>query len=210
MITSIKGTVRLDPETEDRVFLETNNIEYEVIVPPYVYRELARSDAEGGQRLLHIHHYLEGGIGTGSLIPRLVGFLERDDKALFLKLITVPSLGVKKVCKSLVIPVKEVAQAIEECDTRKLSSLPEIGARTAEKIIVQLKGKLPRFVPVKQNKEQTRSVLADDYITDCVGMLVQLGYRRSAAEEIVAEAHRQNPEIKDAASLFRETLKSLK
>ena len=88
----------------------------------------------------------------GNLIPRLVGFLNQSDLEFFSMLTTVQGLSVKRSLKALTIPVKEMARAIELKNVSILKKLPEIGGKTAEKIIMELKGKVAKFALLREEE----------------------------------------------------------
>ncbi len=81
----------------------------------------------------------------GNLIPRIVGFLHADDRAFFECFITVKGIGVRKGLKALTEPTGRIASHIESADAVALSRLPGVGKRTAEQIIVELRGKVTAF-----------------------------------------------------------------
>jgi len=90
-------------------------------------------------------HYLEGqGQGT-SFIPRLIGFATEDDRAFFELFTTVKGMGMRKALRALQLPFAEIATAIGMKDIDLLKSMPEIGKRTAETIVVTLHDKVERF-----------------------------------------------------------------
>src|SRR3954449_12244829 len=125
MISALIGELRR--VDEDRVHLKVGPILYELLVPASDVTELHASLGE--ELTFHTIFYLQGDASGGSLEPRLIGFLRPDDKRFFEKFITVKGIGPKKALKALVMPVGEIAQAIESRDARFLSGLPQIGKR---------------------------------------------------------------------------------
>ena len=91
-------------------------------------------------------HYFEGQ-GQGShFVPRLIGFSSREQRAFFELLTTVKGIGNRKALRAMQVSHGRMAEAIAAGDARFLSTLPEIGKRTAESTIVELKGKLDAFL----------------------------------------------------------------
>ena len=147
--------------------------------------------------------------GLGNLIPRLVGFPEKADLDFFLLLTTVQGLGVKKALRALAIPVHEVARAIELNDLATLKRLPEIGGKTAQKIVVELKGKAARFALLDEEglKRAQLPGLAAEYQRDAVDILVQLQYTASEADTLVRQTVRLHPDIATAEELIQQIFK---
>src|SRR3954447_14469524 len=131
MISSLTG--QLQRVDEDRVHLRVGPMVYEALVPA---SDVPLLQAGVGEEMtFHTIFYLEGDGSGGSMEPRLIGFLRKDDKRFFGKFITVKGIGPKKALKALVMPVGEIAQAIESKDARFLAQLPMIGKRLAEQVI---------------------------------------------------------------------------
>jgi Holliday junction DNA helicase RuvA len=116
---------------------------HEVLVPELVRRDL---QTKGGQSVtLHTLEFLEGTPGRGNLVPRLVGFLSEVEREFFDLICEVDGVGVRKALRAMVRPVGEIARAIEEQDAAALSTLPGIGAATAERMIAKLRRRMPKF-----------------------------------------------------------------
>ncbi len=117
MITKITGQlVALD---EDVLTLAVDAFEYEVLIPEFSRRQL---QGQLGQAIrLHTIEYLEGNPMQGRLTPRLIGFLTEVEREFFELFCSVDGVGVKKALRAMVRPVREVARAIEEQDTKVLA-----------------------------------------------------------------------------------------
>lgn len=141
MITRITGI--LNRVLEDEVRLQVGPIEYQVLVPEFVRRQVQTHTGE------EVHfatmQYFEGNMNTGKMIPRLVGFLAEAELEFFELFCTVEKIGVKKALKALVRPVKEIADAIQRQDAKWLTTLPGIGAASAEQVIATLRRKVTKF-----------------------------------------------------------------
>lgn len=111
----------------------------------------------------------------------LFGFLSPAEKQLFLSLIKVNGIGPKVAIKILgAAPTSEIMRMIDEGDVRSLSQLPKVGKKTAETIVLELKGKLVQLEEVKKLK-------AFSARADIVSALVNLGFRLSDVEQVVAD-----------------------
>ena len=95
--------------------------------------------------VLHTLEYLEGNPTRGNLVPRLVGFLSEVEREFFELICEVDGVGVRKALRAIIRPVGEIAMLIEEQDAKALSTLPGIGAATAERMIAKLRRRMPKF-----------------------------------------------------------------
>lgn len=149
MITKMFGT--LTRVTADEARLTVGPFEYAVMVPEAVRRQL---QFRAGQELtLHIYEYYEGNQTGSRLIPRKVGFLAESELEFFELFCTVDKVGVKKALKAMARPVKEIADAVMRQDTRWLSTLPGIGAATAEVMVSTLRKKITKFTVIAPAEE---------------------------------------------------------
>jgi Holliday junction DNA helicase RuvA len=149
--------------------------------------------------------YFEGSSAGGNMIPRLVGFLHPEDRAFFERFITVKGIGVKKALKAMVIPMGKLAAAIEAGDAKMLSKLPGIGARAADQIIAELKGKVGDFA-VGQSAEGTppaASVTWTNAQRDAMQVMIALGERQADAERWLERAMQLYPDTATADEWVR-------
>ena len=208
MITQMRGKL-IDIEPGEAL-LEIGGITYSILVTSSVEERLRVTEQVGQETTFHVLHYLEGGVGMGSITPRLVGFLNKTDLEFFSLVITVQGLGVKKALRSLIIPVKDVARAIELEDITLLKKLPEIGVKTAKKIVVELKGKAAKFALLRE-AELPESLVAvgieAEYQLEAIDILIQLQYTEQEARELVQITVAANPEIVTAEALIQEIFK---
>ncbi len=141
MLTKMTGV--LTRVLDDEVRLQIGPFEYQVLVPEAVRRIIQMRT--GDEVTFHVSEYLEGNSGGNRFVPRRIGFLTEAEVEFFDLFCTVEKIGVKKALKAMARPVKEIADAITRQDTRWLSTLPGIGATTAEQIVTTLKRKVMPF-----------------------------------------------------------------
>src|SRR5207244_8723277 len=96
---------------------------------------------------------LEGNLMQVRMTPRLVRFLNIAEREFFELFCSVDGVGVKKALRAMVLPVREVATAIEEQDVKILSTLPGVGPATAERIVAKLRRKVPKFALLAMRDE---------------------------------------------------------
>lgn len=141
MMTKMTGTlVRV---LDDEVRVEVGPFEYAVMVSEAVRRQL---QLRTGQEVsLHLTEYFEGNQAGSRFVPRKIGFNTAQELEFFELFCTVEKIGVKKALKAMSRGVKEIADAISRQDAKWLTTLPGIGATTAEQIITTLKRKVASF-----------------------------------------------------------------
>ncbi len=146
MITKITG--QLNRVLDEEVRLQVGPLEYQALVPEFVRRQI--QGRLGQEVTLHTSHYLDGNPMQGRVVPRLIGFLNEAELEFFELFCTVDKVGVRKAMKALVRPVKEIADAIQRQDAKWLTTLPGVGAATAEQIVATLRRKVTRFALIAE------------------------------------------------------------
>ncbi len=202
MISRISGILR--DVIDDSALVENAGVAYEVMLPSALAERLKGNGAVGETITLETIYYIEAGDKKASHFPRLVGFTDPVDREFFSLMTQVPGLGVKKALKSLVLPIREIAEAIETRDPSTLSRLPGVGARLAEKIIAELNGKTTKFAlsrteePLAVTKKSRQTPLFED----TMDVLLQLQYSRPEAEQMINKAIQGNPKVNSAEKLI--------
>ena len=141
MITKITGV--LNRVNDDEVRLQVGALEYQVLVPEFIRRRVQGS--LGRDMTLHTSHYFDGNPMQGRVVPRLIGFTTEAELDFFELFCTVDKVGTRKALKAMVRPIKEIADAIQRQDSKWLTTLPGVGAATAEQIIATLRRKVTKF-----------------------------------------------------------------
>ena len=188
MIVRIRGV--LADITDEGAIVERDGLSYEVLVPAYA-RGALMTDL-GGAVSLHTLQYFEGNASGGNLTPRLIGFLQAEDKAFFRLFTSVKNMGMRKALKALAMPVGKIAAAIEGGDAKTLTSLPGIGKRMSEQIIAELKGKATAHALADAGQPTARETAFSADQRDAIEVLVAWGDSRSDAERWIQRAAQQN------------------
>jgi Holliday junction DNA helicase RuvA len=190
MITKITGV--LTRVLDEEVRLQVGALEYQVLVPEFVRRQV--QTRSGQDVTLHTSHFLDGNPMQGRVVPRLLGFLSEFELEFFELFCTVDKVGTRKAIKALVRPVKEIADAIQRQDSKWLTTLPGIGAATAEQIVTTLKRKVTRFAlaaPPSGNGEAgaaPTAVVDGNMIEDAYQALLTLGLGPGEARDRLDKA----------------------
>lgn len=197
MIGYIEGT--LLRKYEDRILLLTASVGYEILVPTVVMESL-NDKGQGEKIALFIYHYQT----ERQPKPVLIGFNLEAEKEFFQYFISVEAIGPLKAVKALEIPIKEIARAIEVSDIDTLKRLKGVGARTAQKIVASLKGKMEKFVLIREDEPRSAPP-SEDFIQQVLDVLVvQLGHKVMEAKRMINEALERNPDLKSPETLFEE------
>ena len=175
--------------------------EYEVLIPEFSRRQLQTQ--LGHEIKLFTIEYLEGNPMQGRLTPRLVGFLSEVEREFFELFCSVDGVGVKKALRAMVRPVREVARAIEDQDTKALSALPGVGPATAERIIAKLRRKVPKFALMADRAEPTGAEVARDVVGETYEVLLTLGHSERDARKLVDAVLVQKKKFKDVQEVLQ-------
>lgn len=180
MIKRVSGVLeRVEPTG---VELAMGHAVHEVLVPELVRRGL---QAKLGQTItLHTLEFLEGNPTRGNMVPRLVGFLTEVEREFFELICEVDGVGVRKALRAIVRPVGEIATAIEEQDAAMLSTLPGIGAATAERMIAKLRRRMPKFALLVAREAPDQAGPAD-VLAETFDVLRSLGHSDTEARRLV-------------------------
>ncbi len=201
MISRIRGN--LSQITDQFALVENSGVSYEVRLPSALADRLKDENRIGTEIEFETIYYIEAGDRKSSYYPHLVGFTDPVDREFFSLFIQVPGLGVRKALKSLILPVSEIATAIEMKDSGKLKLLPGVGGRLADKIVAELVGKCAKFGLARGSeplaaKETERPLFVDE----AMDILTQLQYNRSEAKQMIDAALKTNPKVKQAEELI--------
>lgn len=199
MIVRIKGT--LIELASDSVTLERDGVAREVLVPSYVIGELAA--CVGRVVTLFTIEFLEGNHNMGQLTPRMIGFLDPQERLFFKRFVNVKGIGNRKALRALTEPVCRVATWIEEADSKSLTRLPGIGARAAEMIIATLKGKMDDLALPSSEVERRSGAVLTDAQRDALEVLVAWGDARHDAERILDRTMQRFPNLQSADEWVR-------
>ena len=188
MIAHLRG--RILAKRPNQVIVECGGVGYDVTISVPTFSDLG---ADGTEAALHIHtHVREDALA-------LYGFVHAQEKQLFERLLSVSGIGPKLAITVLSMPANEVVGAIRGNDVTRLTKIPGVGKKTAERMILELKDKLATFGAAP---EITATSAVEE---DVISALVNLGYQRAAAEQGVTRALKSGT-AKNFDELFRAAL----
>lgn len=194
MIAHLRG--KLLAKHPNQAIVETAGVGYDVTITVPTFSDLP---AAGTEVSLHIHtHVREDQIA-------LYGFLRPTEKVLFEKLITVSGIGPKLAITVLSgMAADEMVRAIRGNDVTRLTRIPGVGKKTAERMVLELRDKLPEPGPTSVPAISPMSATEEDVLS----ALVNLGYQRPAAEKALAVAT-TNGKAASFDAMFRDALAAL-
>lgn len=197
MIGYIEGKIL--KKEDERVLVLANQVGYEILLPAYVMETLKPRKA-GDEIALYVFYQQT----ERQPKPILIGFNLEAEKEFFQFFISVEDIGPLKAVKALSIPVSDVAEAIESRDVQSLTRLKGIGARTAQKIIATLEGKMGKFALIcKTEKPEAKPV--EDFPEQVFEVLAkQLGHKAADAKRMIADALKRKPAITSPEQLLDE------
>jgi Holliday junction DNA helicase RuvA len=191
MIAFLRGRV-LDKHP-NRIIVDVNGVGYEVHVPLSTYYDV---DDAGAEISLRVHtHVREDAL-------QLYGFITALEQLLFERLIGISGIGPKLAIAVLSgIDSRELVASVQRSDVARLTSIPGIGKKTAERIILELKDRLRDVAPADAGDAEQKPT--DDQLRDdLVSALENLGYHRPLAEKAVDAVR-----ARDGAAAFEAVLK---
>lgn len=176
MIAHLRG--KLLAKHPNQVIVEAGGVGYDVTVSIPTFSELP---AVGGEVALHIRTHVREDVIA------LYGFLKIAEKQLFEKLITVSGIGPKLAITILSgMAADEMNRAIRGNDIARLTKIPGIGKKTAERMVLELRDKLPPESTDLPATQPQRITTEDDVLS----ALVNLGYQPAAAERALSSMPR--------------------
>lgn len=159
-----------------QVIVEAAGVGYDVTISVTTYSSLP---AEGAEVSLHIHTQVR----EDTLA--LFGFLDRNDKRIFEKLITVSGVGPKlAVTIQSGLPAERLVTALRAQDHATLTRIPGVGKKLAERLVVELKDKLEDMASAAPASVAAAGPAAEDVLS----ALTNLGYQRPAAQKAIEAA----------------------
>lgn len=195
MIASIKGI--LSYKSISHIIVDVQGIGYRIMVPLSTFYELP----DIGQSVeLNIHTHVREDL------INLFGFITPKEKEIFQLMVSISGIGPRLAINILSgISADELTRALSAGNAGKLVSVPGVGRKTAERMIVELKDRV-----VKISAVETLSEVEDEPIKeDALSALINLGYKSATAQKAVDEAFEKFEDERTLELLLTESLKIL-
>jgi len=194
MITYVRGI--LVEKQPTRVVVEAGGLGYELFIPLSSYDRLPGIGRE--TCLLAVDHVREDA-------HILYGFVSEGERQLFGMLTAVSGIGPKSALSALSgMTVRELKAAVAEGNVKRISAVPGIGAKTAERIVVELRHKLSagEVLEAVAGAEDAADPL-NTGLRDALLALMALGYKQEDARKMVLAASKKHPDVVDVEKLIK-------
>lgn len=190
MIAYLRG--RIFEKHPNRLILESAGVGYDVTISVATFSGLP---AEGAEAALFIYTHVREDIIA------LYGFLRRDEKQLFERLIGVSGIGPKLAITVLSgMAADALVTALRDNNITALTRIPGVGKKTAERMVLELRDKLAGLEAAPAAPSASRIE------EDVISALVNLGYQRPAAEHAAKRAVERSGKTASFEDLFRQTM----
>ena len=175
MIGRLRGRV-LEDEGDGALVLDVQGVGYAVTLP---LGSLGRIESVDEQITLHVHtHFRDGAI-------ELYGFATGDERTAFRTLITIPKVGPKLAMAVLgSLTVGDLATCVSRGEVGRLTKVPGVGKKTAERMVLELEGKLSGLTPTTTAAARIGPAKVQGQVV--VEALVRMGFKPAEAERAVA------------------------
>lgn len=199
MIAHIQG--RLHFKSPEYLVIDMDGLGYQIHVPLTTFYDLPEV---GSTVALHIHtHVREDAL-------QLYGFQTRDEKALFVRLISIAGIGPRLAVNILSgITPAELAETIIQANIARLTSIPGVGRKTAERIMVEMRDKLPALALAREVAAPIKDAATEAIAEDALSALLNLGYKKGVAQRAVEKARTRLQGKLTLESLLKESLRSM-
>ena len=201
MIAYLSG--KLLEKEANTVIVDVNGVGYEVMIPLSTFYDLGEI---GEDVSLRIFTYVREDV------LQLFGFKTIRERELFLLLISVSGIGPKSAITALSgMSADEIIGAIRSNNLARLNSIPGVGKKTAERLVIELRDKIVKLSAVASEEmkaEGIPQVSGDMVYDDALSALTNLGYHYNAAEKALKQAMQEGTEM-SVQKLLRRSLQLL-
>lgn len=199
MITFIEGV--LESAAEDKIEVNVSGVGYGITVTSAVARELPQK----GQKIRVLTY-----LNVKEDAMQLFGFSSKEEKNLFLQLLSVSGIGPKGAMNIVSsFELNALVTAIAKADVEMLSSAPGIGKKTAQRVVVELKEKISRSYSLDASSGIFDPADDTPLLKDAVSALMALGYGSKEARKTVSKGVKELAAGASVEDLIRYSLKNL-
>jgi Holliday junction DNA helicase RuvA len=199
MIAHIQGLLHF--KSPEYLIIDVDGIGYQVHVPLSTFYDLPQV---GSTVSLHIHtHVREDAL-------QLYGFQSPEEKALFVRLMSISGIGPRLAVNILSgISPAELVESLGHNNLARLISIPGVGRKTAERIMLELRDKLTALAP-SHNATAPAKTAADEAMNeDALSALLNLGYKKGVAQQAIENARKRLEGEITLETLLKESLRAL-
>jgi len=198
MIAHIRG--RLTYKSPEYIVVDVAGVGYRIFIPLSTYYRLpAQGEVVELQTYTHVREEA----------LQLYGFLTTEEKDLFEQLLRVSKVG-PRLARNIIsgLPITELRQAIIEKDILAISSIPGVGRKMAERLVMELRDRLMQAAKAKE-PAPALGIPAAQTLNDAVSALVNLGYKQEVARRVVKKSWQELGEDESLEELIKYSLRNL-
>ena len=202
MIAQLTGTL-IDASFTEAI-IDVNGVGYQVLIPMSTFDRLPRVDEKKSVTLLTWLQVREDAL-------TLFGFATRQERDVFLLLITVNGIGAKTALNILsCMNVTSFCQAVASGDLKSLKKISGVGPKSAERILVELRDKIQKIAPETAFGGGAAPAKVDKAVEDAILALGQLGFQGPKFQKLVADVALEIPEDqRSTENIIRKALQAL-
>jgi len=201
MIAHLSG--KLFEKEANLIIVDVGGVGYEVIIPLSTFYDLGEIGEDVSLRIYT--HVRED-------VLQLFGFKTVRERELFLLLISVSGIGPKSAITALSgMSADEIIGAIRQNNLARLNSIPGVGKKTAERLVIELRDKIAKLSALSSEEMKAEGIpqtSGDDVYDDAISALVNLGYHVNSAEKALKQAMQEGTEM-SVQKLLRRSLQLL-
>ncbi len=201
MIAYLSG--KLFEKEANLIIVDVGGVGYEVIIPLSTFYDLGEIGEDVSLRIYT--HVRED-------VFQLFGFKNVRERELFLLLISVSGIGPKSAITALSgMSADEIIGAIRQNNLARLNSIPGVGKKTAERLVIELRDKIAKLSALSSEEMKAEGIpqtSGDDVYDDAISALVNLGYHVNSAEKALKQAMQEGTEM-SVQKLLRRSLQLL-
>jgi Holliday junction DNA helicase RuvA len=199
MIAHLRGSLQL--KSPKCLVIDVSGVGYEVTVPLTTFYELP---ALGSAVSLHVHtHVRENAL-------QLYGFRTSHEKDLFIRLMSVNGIGPRLAVNILSgISAQDLVASVRRGDVARLTIIPGVGRKMADRIVVELKDKLTALDVTEESDVPASPEISLALLDDALSALLNLGYKRGVAQRAVEQASKLLQGDVTLEGLLQESLRAL-
>lgn len=196
MIAQLSG--KLIYKCFEYLIVNVGGVGYQVQIPLSTFYKVPQNNSE---ITLHIYTHVREDV------LQLFGFLTLEEKEIFQLLVGVSGVG-PRLARNILsgIPVEELTEALSRGDQGRLNAIPGVGKKTAERLILELREKIPG---VSLDKRLAPEGEADQVMDNVISALVNLGYKTEEAKKALDRISEDSKRDSNFEHLFKETLRLL-
>jgi Holliday junction DNA helicase RuvA len=199
MIAHIQGLLHF--KSPEYLVIDVDGIGYQVHVPLSTFYDLPQV---GSRVSLHIHtHVREDAL-------QLYGFQSPEEKALFVRLLSISGIGPRLAVNILSgISPAELVESLGHNNLARLISIPGVGRKTAERIMLELRDKLTTLAPSHDVTTPAKTAADEAMNEDALSALLNLGYKKGVAQQAIENARKRLEGEITLETLLKESLRAL-